>query len=204
MSAPPTLLIVRHGQTLWNVERRVLGQTDLSLDEAGILQAAGLPGAVGPVDAIWSSPLGRARQTAAPLASHLGLPIQIDRGLTEMDQGELEGLYDQELRERFGPLLTLWNADPHAVRLPGGETMGEVQSRALSAFQRIAETGAGQRIVVVTHQLVLASVVCALRGEPLTAWRSHTHRNTAWSEVVWTSPPTLVHEKVSEHLPKLP
>lgn len=160
---------------------------------------------------MWSSPLGRARQTAAPLASHLGVSVQVDLGLAEMDQGELEGLGEHELAERFGPLLALWNVDPQAVRLPGGESMGEVQSRALAAFHRIAamsatrtDTEAGSRIVVVTHQLVLSAVLCSIRGEPLTAWRSHTHRNTAWSEVLWTSPPTLVQEKVSEHLPKVP
>lgn len=202
MSAPPTLLIVRHGQTAWNIQRKVLGRTDIPLDETGRAQAAALAQALGPVAAVWSSPLHRARETALPIATDLRLELRLDEDLVEMHQGELDGLDEIQLRERFGALLATWNAAPDELRLPGGETMNEVQARGLSALTRIAAASApGSRVAVVTHQLVLAAVLCALRNETLVSWRSHTHRNTAWTEVIWTQPPRVLAEKVSGHLP---
>ncbi|GDX79585.1 hypothetical protein LBMAG42_13960 [Deltaproteobacteria bacterium] len=202
MSAPPTLLIVRHGQTAWNIQRKVLGRTDIPLDETGRAQAAALPAALGVVDAVWSSPLLRARETASATAFEYGLPVHLDDDLVEMHQGELDGLDETQLRERFGALLADWNAAPEGLRLPGGETMEEVQLRGLAALDRIAAASPPTaRVVVVTHQLVLAAVLCALRNEPLRSWRSHTHRNTAWTEVRWAKPASVLAEKVSAHLP---
>lgn len=202
MSAPPTLLIVRHGQTAWNIQRKVLGRTDIPLDETGLAQAKALSAALGAVDAVWSSPLVRARETASPITTRYGLPLHLDDDLVEMHQGELDGLDETQLRERFGAVLAGWNAAPEGLRLPGGETMEEVQSRGLAALVRIAGASApGSRVVVVTHQLVLAAVICALRNERLVSWRSHTHRNTAWTEVLWGDPPIVLAEKVSAHLP---
>ena len=115
--SPPLLLLVRHGQTRWNAERRVLGRTDLPLDELGLTQAELVAPALGHIDAIWSSPLLRARQTAAAiLASRPHLTLQIEPDLTEMDQGELDGLDEAGLRERFGTLLVDWARDPAGAR----------------------------------------------------------------------------------------
>lgn len=200
--SPPTLLLIRHGQTAWNADRRVLGRTDLPLDEVGLGQAAALAGVLGPVHTLWSSPLSRARQTAAALhPSCAPAPAAVDDDLTEMDQGELDGCGEAELRARFGSILSRWRDDPADLRLPGGETMSEVQVRGLRALGRIAAASApGSRVAVVTHQLVLSSVLCALRGEPLSAWRTHNHLNTAWTEVVWAPAPVVLAEKVGPHL----
>lgn len=177
---PLRLLLVRHGRTAWNVERRVLGRTDLPLDEVGLEQAAALPARIGAVDRVWSSPLLRARQTAQVL----GEPA-LEPGLQEMDQGELEGLYGEEMAARHGELLRRWREDPTGVRLPGGEAMEEVQARAIAALYRIAdESPPGATVAVVTHQIVLGTICCALAGEGLVAWTRYSHHNCGWSEVV--------------------
>lgn len=176
---PHRLLLIRHGRTAWNVQRRVLGRTDIPLDEVGLEQAAALPARIGPVDAVWSSPLLRARQTAGVL-----MEPTLEPDLQEMHQGDLEGLGAEELVTHHGALLAAWRVDPTGVRLPGGETMEEVQERALAALQRIAAGSApGSTVAIVTHQIVLGTVCCARSGEGLAAWTKYSHQNCGWSEV---------------------
>lgn len=175
---PPTLLLIRHGQTAWNQARKVLGRTDIPLDETGRAQAATLPERVGRVDAVWASPLSRAVETARAL----GEP-KLEPDLVEMDQGELEGLGSDELLDHWKDLVWRFRNEPQGVRLPGGETLDEVQARGLRALRRIADAEGQGRIAVVTHQLVLATIVCALREEPLSEWRHHSHENCTWTEV---------------------
>ncbi|MFZ5475585.1 MAG: histidine phosphatase family protein [Myxococcota bacterium] len=190
------LLLVRHGQTEWNAARRVLGRSDVPLDETGRAQALRLRTALPPVRAVYASPLSRARETAAVL----GEPTLMD-GLAEMDQGELDGLDAAGLAARFGELATRWRADPAGIRLPGGETMDEVQDRALLALRAIAARHAeGETVAVVTHQLVISAVLCGLRSEPLSNWRSYQHRNTAWSHLHWCEPPEIVAIDLAPHL----
>jgi broad specificity phosphatase PhoE len=177
---PVTLLLIRHGRTAWNAERRVLGRTDIELDDVGRSQAAGLSARLGPVDAVWSSPLTRARQTAEAL----GHPVREDPGLIEMDQGHMEGLDAAALMETYGETVLRWRANPAGIRLPGGEVMEEVQERALAALRRIADAHPpGHRVAVVTHQLVLASLCVHLSGASLAEWTRYTHDNCCWSLV---------------------
>lgn len=173
----------------------MLGRTDLPLDEVGRAQAASLAGVIGPVDAVWSSPLLRARQTAESLGA-----VAIEPDLTEMHQGALDGLDEATLVARFGPLLAQWRADPENLRLPGGETMGEVRDRGVAALERIAAAHPRGRIAIVTHQLTLAATLCTLAGEPLSNWRSYTHPNTAWAEVRWRPDRGIVALKMGPHL----
>jgi len=200
--SPPRLLLIRHGQTSWNVERRVLGRTDIPLDEEGLRQAAALAAILEPVHTLWASPLSRARSTAeAVAAAQSGVALQIEPDLTEMDQGEMDGCGEAEMRARFAPVLSRWNVDPTDERLPGGETLREVQERGLAALARIAAaTPEGATVAVVSHQLLISAVLCGLRGEPLSGWRGHAHKNTAWSEVRWGPIPEVVATKLAPHL----
>lgn len=176
---PLRILLIRHGQTAWNIERRILGRTDIPLDDVGRDQAARLATVLPGLHALYASPLSRALETARAL----GRPVT-DPDLMEMDQGELDGLGVQELAERHAGLTDRWREDPAGFRLPGGETLHETQARGMAAIGRIAARhGAGEVVGVVTHQLLLASSLCALSGEPLTRWRSYVHRNTAWAVV---------------------
>ncbi|MDP2308653.1 MAG: histidine phosphatase family protein [Pseudomonadota bacterium] len=173
---PGRLLLIRHGQTAWNVERRFLGRTDIPLDLVGLEQAArlGRRFADTPLAAVWTSPLARARQTAAAIGESLP-----EADLVEMDMGELEGLSGTAFVERYPDLVVAWREQPHAVRLPGGEILADVQARGLAAIARIAATvPPGETVAVVTHQLVLATVVCHHSGAPLAAFRTFMHRNT--------------------------
>lgn len=173
--------LVRHGQTAWNVERRFLGRTDIPLDAVGRAQAASVGAALRGVGfaALFTSPLTRARETAGAI----GDPVLV-AGLAEMDMGELEGLSAAECQARWPTLLPRWRDTPAEVHIPGGETLAEVQARVLAAFHTtLAPFPPGTRVGMVTHQLALASLLCALAARPLAEFRSFGHRNGAYARV---------------------
>lgn len=171
MPSPSTrLILVRHGRTEWNAQGRFLGRTDLPLDDEGRAQAAAcardLPYSL---DAIYTSTMLRARQTAAAFGEPVALP-----GLEELDQGDLDGLEAAAAIERWPDFFQAWAADPTDVCPPGStECLRMLQQRALGVLRGIADDHRGQTVAVVSHQLVLASVLCAVHGDPLARWRSH-------------------------------
>jgi len=124
----------RHGQTVWNAERRFQGQSDIPLDATGQAQAeraARLLAALRP-DLIVSSDLSRAAQTAAPLARLTGLDITLDKDLRERHGGRWEGLTDTEIRTQYPAEHAAWNP-------PDGEPSAVVADRVAGALHRIAE-----------------------------------------------------------------
>jgi probable phosphoglycerate mutase len=129
-----TLVLWRHGQTAYNAENRFQGQTDIPLNETGLEQAAVAArylAALEP-DAIFSSDLGRAVQTAGALARLTGLSVKLDADLRERNGGSWEGLTNAEIRERYPEAYASWVP-------PDGESAGEVADRASAAMLRIAD-----------------------------------------------------------------
>jgi glucosyl-3-phosphoglycerate phosphatase len=141
----------RHGQTIWNAERRFQGQTDIPLDGTGEAQAASAASRLATLapDAIFSSDLSRAAGTAAPLARLTGLPVTLDKDLRERSGGSWEGLTDKEIGERFPRERVSWNP-------PDGESTIAVADRVGGALVRIAATLADDGLaVVVSHGAAL-------------------------------------------------
>ena len=140
-------MLLRHGQTTWNVERRFQGHTDIPLDETGKEQAARasrMLAALRP-DAIVSSDLTRAVSTAQPLARLTGLVTTLDKDLRERSGGLWEGLNDEEIRERYPKEREAW--DP-----PEGESREVVAERVARALRRAADSlPPGGLAVVVSH-----------------------------------------------------
>lgn len=181
---PLTLRLIRHGQTEWNQSRRFLGRTDIPLDEVGRDQARRLAAASGPFDAVYTSPLSRAAETARALERAGGEQVRLLPGLAELDMGELEGCPAVEAQARWPEVIGVWLQDPAAAVLPGGERVEALQRRVRAAFDEVvARHPPGARVALVTHQLALSALLCSLRGEPLRAIRRLGHRNTAWTEV---------------------
>ncbi|MDP6932303.1 MAG: histidine phosphatase family protein [Myxococcota bacterium] len=165
------LLLVRHGQTAWNRQRRFLGSTDIPLDETGTTQARDLAEWLAPLPltAVYTSPLSRALDTARALCSERnGLEPRVDPRLAELDQGVLEGQPSHVLSEDHPDFLEAWVTDPTHARIPGGETFGSCQERALAAIQQIADThDPGPPVVIVSHRMVLAAILCHILEIPL-------------------------------------
>jgi glucosyl-3-phosphoglycerate phosphatase len=161
------LVLWRHGQTVWNAERRFQGQSDVPLDETGQAQAeraARLLAGLRP-DLIVSSDLSRAAGTAAPLARLTGLHVILDKDLRERHGGCWEGLTDAEIRERYPEAHATWTP-------PDGEPTPAVADRVAAALQRIAATVAEQvtgpdgLAVVVSHGAALRLGMSRLLGMP--------------------------------------
>jgi glucosyl-3-phosphoglycerate phosphatase len=157
-----TLVVWRHGQTTFNVERRFQGQSDVPLNEVGVRQAAEAApylAAMRP-SAIFSSDLSRASVTAAALARLTGLPVQLDKDLRERSGGSWEGLTEAEIRERFPAERATWSP-------PDGEPAQAVADRATAALDRIAaSTPVGSTTVVVSHGAALGMAVARLLEIP--------------------------------------
>jgi broad specificity phosphatase PhoE len=141
----------RHGQTTWNAEHRFQGQTDIPLDETGEAQAEQAARRLATLrpDALFSSDLARAQQTAAPLSRLTGLPVLLEKDLRERFGGDWEGLSDEEIRERYPAERATWNP-------PNGEPTIAVADRVAAALTRIADSlEAGQLAVAVGHGAAL-------------------------------------------------
>jgi broad specificity phosphatase PhoE len=160
--------LVRHGETALNAARRFLGSTDVELSERGRLQAQAVAGLLAqrPLAAVHTSPLARARQTAELIAKARGVPLVERPGLAELRHGELEVLPYTELALRYPELVQAWLADPSEARLPGGETLSELQARAWPAFEQAAAETEGE-LCVVSHRMALVTIVCRAVGLPL-------------------------------------
>ncbi len=166
------LILIRHGETLWNKEGRIQGTSDVELSEVGLEQARKLALSLkdSEVGAIHASPLKRAYQTAEIINRYHQRRIEVHPDLMEMDQGDFEGLSFQELMAREKEFLRRWIADPASVRMPNGESLAELQDRAWRAVARIME-GEGNALVVA-HNFTIAAILCRLRNISLSEFRS--------------------------------
>lgn len=170
----PRILLVRHGQTDANAERRFCGRWDLPLNAAGVAEVAPLAAWAPAVAAVYSSPLRRARQTAAVLGA-----AEIEPALAELDQGEVEGLTGAEVEAAHPGLLERWWSRPGDLLFPGGESMAALQARVVPAVARIVREAPAGLIALVGHQAAHAAVLCAITSAPLDDWRRFALPNGA-------------------------
>ncbi|MDW8122848.1 MAG: histidine phosphatase family protein [Armatimonadota bacterium] len=165
--------LIRHGETEWNRDDRLLGKTDLPLNDRGRRQAARLAQRLSnvPLTALYTSPLKRAVETATAIASVHSLNVTVIESLREIDYGEWEGMTLQEAAERFPDLETKRRTDPLRFQAPGGEAFEDFIGRVLTTFERIASAHFGQTIAVVAHQTVNRIVITFCLQAPWTLWR---------------------------------
>lgn len=171
------LILVRHGETYWNDERRIQGgDSDIELNDTGLEQARKLAAFLEnePITAILSSPLQRAIATAEVIASHHQLPVEIDQGLRELKVGELEGMSVSNLSTTFSQFLMQWWQDGGAVKLPNGESLVELQQRAWKAVERLLERhktnpehNEGTTVIIVSHYFVTLAIILKALNLPL-------------------------------------
>jgi probable phosphoglycerate mutase len=163
------LVVVRHGQTSWNLEGRAQGHTDIGLDDTGRDQAQALApyvAAMAPT-ALWSSDLARARETAVRLSEATGLEVRLDPRLREFDAGARAGLTLAEFAERFPEAHDAWRSGHITGHVPGAETTADVVSRMVPALREIWDaTPPGETSVVVAHGACLKVSLLAFLGWP--------------------------------------
>jgi broad specificity phosphatase PhoE len=159
------IILVRHGETGWNVSETYRGRADVALDEVGIKQAELLGEYLSDwkLDAIYSSPLGRARDTADAVARHQDISVQVASGLIDLDYGSWQGLPDAEVRRLYPDLHKEWRTSPHLVTMPGGESLGDVAKRALGVINEAVSRYQGS-VALVSHRVVNKVLICSLLG----------------------------------------
>ncbi|WP_039789241.1 histidine phosphatase family protein [Herbaspirillum huttiense] len=158
------ILLIRHGETDWNVDKRLQGHIDIGLNEAGQRQVLALGEALAGegIDAVFASDLQRARDTAQAVADAAGLEVLIDAGLRERCYGGFEGLRHTEIEARYPEAYRQWKAREPDFRYPAGEriaeTMREFYERSVAAVQRVLASGRYRKVAIVTHGGVLECV----------------------------------------------
>ncbi|SRR6266568_8251553 len=145
------LLLVRHGETDWNAERRFQGHADPPLNETGRAQARAVADELADegLDAVYSSDLARARETAEIIASHLDAEVRPLRELREIDVGEWQGLTWPEIEERFPEGVLNWHEHGHGWE--HGETYDQLGKRIVAVLREIAGAHPGGRVLIVGH-----------------------------------------------------
>ena len=167
------LCLVRHGETAWNAEHRVQGQLDVPLNATGLAQAQAIARALAreEFDAIYSSDLARALQTAQPLAGVLKLPIVRDRDLRERHYGIFQKLTYAEVKVRFPEDYARFEARDPDFNFRSGESLREFSKRSVDVILKIAGENKGRRVAVFTHGGVLDKLYRFVTGMPLAAAR---------------------------------
>jgi broad specificity phosphatase PhoE len=191
------LILVRHGESTGNAAGLLLGRIDAPLTDRGRAQAQSLGGSLSGITRVISSPLERARDTAAAL--DLGLPIEIDDRWVELDYGEFDG---QPLSSVPAEVWKRWRSDPN-YRPPGGETLAEAGVRVRSACEELfagdggAEARAGD-VVVVSHVSPIKAAVCWAMGlGDEGAWRLYL-ATASITRIAWGAGATPVLQRFNE------
>jgi probable phosphoglycerate mutase len=167
------IILIRHGETAWNAERRLQGHLDIPLNNEGERQAALLADALAhePIDMLVASDLQRARQTAQAVADRRGLTVASEPALRERGYGGFEGLLYSEIEERFPREFAAWQARDVDAQLPPGRNVGvsfrSFFDRATGAILALAADHPGKTIALVAHGGVLECAYRLARGLPL-------------------------------------
>jgi broad specificity phosphatase PhoE len=194
------LLLARHGQTVWNADRRFQGGSDVALSELGRAQAAALGRALASyrVAATYVSPLARARETAAIALAGAAVPIVPLEELRELSLGEWEGCTVGEIRGRAGDPYRAWLRAPLDCPPPGGEPLDAVCERVRAAVDRIAAAHPdGEDVLVIAHGGVISVYACHLLGCSFNAlWRLRVDN----ASLTVVRPPRVVTVNDTAHL----
>jgi 2,3-bisphosphoglycerate-dependent phosphoglycerate mutase len=177
--------LVRHGESTWNSERRLQGSLDAPLSPRGLAQASALAAGLGDLrfDALYTSPLQRARDTAAACGARLGLEPVALHELREIGLGDWEGLTLDTVETRDGDHYRRWLEAPVDHPAPGGEAMAALADRVRSALAGLCAAHPEGRVLVVSHGGVISSALCGWLGRPLNAIWSFRLANASITRV---------------------
>lgn len=184
------ILLVRHGETEWNAGARIQGHLDIGLNDTGRLQARRLARALAeaePIDAIYTSDLERARETARPLAKAMGMPLVALETLRERHLGRFQGRRFVDVQAEEPEQAAPWRRrDPGWIPPGGGESLLQFQERVRGAVQGLATQNISRHIAVFTHGGVLDTLYRDACGIDLRHPRSWSIANASVNRLLWT------------------
>ena len=193
MATPTLVLLVRHGTTPTTGKILPGRARGLHLAESGKEQArraAERIAELGAIAAIYSSPLERARETAAPIAGALRKPVRIERGLLECDFGDWTGQSLRRLMKK--PEWTTVQRAPSMFRFPDGESFVEMQTRMADAVDRIRRRHAGKTVVCVSHADPIKALVAHATGTPLDLFQRIVISTCSVTAIMYTDSSPIV------------
>ncbi len=163
------VILVRHGETEWNVLCKFLGTVDLPLNEKGRRQAGYAKEALKDekIDLIISSPMKRAYETGEIIRGDRDLEIYKDEGFREISCGKWEGLNGVEVEEKFPGQIYLWGNEPDACRIEDGDTFQEVSERVVEAFWSVVRANRGKTILITAHMICLTLLMIHFVGKEI-------------------------------------
>jgi len=181
--------LVRHGQTDWNLTGRWQGQAPHApgLNDMGRAQALDLQNQLKDIkiSAIYSSDLLRARQTAELIAEPLGLTVTLEPRLREINLGVWEGMLSSEVEVQYPQELAERARDPFHTRAPQGESPSDMAERVVAAVNDIAKEHTAESVIIVSHGVSLAIIICHAQGFPLDEVYEHIPENAKLYRVEW-------------------
>ena len=183
-----TILLIRHGEVAGINPPRFRGRDDLMLTPQGVCQAELARNAVAArwvPNAVYCSPLSRCVRTADTIAGAFQLDAQPHHGLNDINYGAWQGMAVSEVAQRWPEELSRWHSAPHTMRPPGGETLQEVQARAVEALQSIVHAHHHGIVVLVTHDNVIRVLLGHALGLPLSGYWTLSPSPCGISEIVF-------------------
>lgn len=175
------IIIVRHGQTTWNVEMRYQGHSDIELTDLGLDQARKAAKRLAhlPISAVYASDLQRAFVTAEQIALPHNLPVKALPSLRELSFGIWEGLTYDGLNSEWAAMMDRLFTHPDEVEIPGGETFRQLKARVTQAVDSLVEQHPDETIVIVSHGGTIRTLLSAVLQMPLNAVWNIKQDNTA-------------------------
>ena len=188
MTEATRILAIRHGETAWNVDTRIQGQLDIPLNDTGRWQAEQLGRALAGegLQALYSSDLARARETAEAVGRHAGLPLVLDVGLRERAFGVFQGRTFTEIEAAWPEAAMRWRKRDPAFGPDGGEALTAFYARCVDAASRIAAAHPGETIALVAHGGVMDCLYRAATRVDLQAPRSWLLGNASINRLLYT------------------
>lgn len=159
------IILVRHGQTVWNPQGRPRGRAELPLDDVGKVQAQATADYIAgrwSLDAVVASPLRRTMQTAQAIAAQVDLEVRTHDGLQDIDFGAWEGRLPEDLEAHWAEAWEMWLTRPQHVVIPGGETLQAAQRRAMAALREICYNNLDKTVVVVSHTGIIRLLILSI------------------------------------------
>ena len=184
-----TIVLIRHGETDWNVIGRYQGQADPPLNSNGIQQAHQLAKELSQssIDVIYTSPLLRTKETAEIISAESGIQQIDEPRLMEIHQGDWQTRLRSEIEDLYPELFAAWETTPWDVSPPGGENLNEVQIRVYDAVDDILSRNPDRKIGLVTHRIPIALIKVRFQGMDPDIVRT-IHLPNAYSEEIIASP----------------
>ena len=194
------IYLIRHGEVEFNRKNAYVGSTDLPLNDHGRHQAELLADYLEDkqISAVYASDLKRAYETAEIIAGRIGLQVHALPELRELDYGDWEGVPEADAPKLYPDIFREWRKNPVEIRVPGGETVGELRDRAYPAFCRIIEQVSAANLVIVAHKTTNRVLLCCLLGVDPNDYRQIGQGNSAINVIERRKDSRLVVDAINE------